>query len=116
MPSLVETIRQLHKIDSKLDAGQVIRAYREIGKLISLFEKSKQDIIRDSKSNTDMSDSLDQMQNLEEIIRHLHKINSLIYAGQIVQAYGCNNKLIASFKRIANELAVKESKGINNEK
>ena len=32
-------IRELHKIDSKLIAGQVILAYREIGRIIAYLER-----------------------------------------------------------------------------
>lgn len=113
--NLEEVIRQLCKIDSKLDAGQIIRAYREIGKLISFFERSKLEIIQQEKSKkqdnsnnsnnfTDI-DLLEQFQNLEEVIRQLHKIHSFIYAGQIIQAYGNNNKLIYILKRKLYEIS-----------
>lgn len=92
-----EIITQLRNIDAKLDAGRIIRAYRENGKLLAYFEKAKSEIIAEAKKKNLLVPDFDvigQIQDLEEVIRQLHKINSLIYVGQIVAASGCNNKLI----------------------
>ena len=85
--SLDEIILQLRNIDGKLDAGRIIRAYRENGKILSFFERTKSTIIQDNKKDLtitfsdDKTNPLVQMQDLEEVIRQLHKINSLIYSG-----------------------------------
>ena len=42
---LGELIRELHKIDSKLQAGQFIAAYRENRRIISLLEERKKKIL-----------------------------------------------------------------------
>ena len=103
--SLDEIILQLRNIDGKLDAGRIIRAYRENGKILSFFERTKSTIIQDNKKDLtitfsdDKTNPLVQMQDLEEVIRQLHKINSLIYSGQIVPASGSCNKLMASLRR-----------------
>lgn len=118
IPSLEESICQLRKIDSKLDAGQIIRAFRENGKLLAFFERSKLDIIQFQKANKqDVVDGhiLEHLQDLEEVIRQLHKINSLIYVGQIVAASGQNNKLISVLKRKLYDITPREKKE-NNEK
>ena len=47
-----ELIRQLHKIDSKLQAGQIIAAYRDNRRLIGLLEARKQKLI-ESHGETD---------------------------------------------------------------
>jgi cell fate (sporulation/competence/biofilm development) regulator YlbF (YheA/YmcA/DUF963 family) len=111
---LEELIRQMHKIDSKLDAGHIIRAYRENGKIIAYLERVKANIVSESKKTSivanvanDSPNPIDQMQELEDVIRQLHKISSLIYAGQIVQAYGSNYKLIAILKRKLYEVSTK---------
>lgn len=113
--SLEETICQLRKIDSKLDAGQIIRAFRENGKLLAFFERTKLEIIEAAKSRKPDEIQLEQdlfgyIQDLEEVIRQLHKINSLMYMGQIVSAYGCNNKLIGMLKRKLQMVSEKEVK------
>ena len=41
---LGDLIRQLHKIDSKLQAGQFIAAYRENRRIIALLEKVKDEL------------------------------------------------------------------------
>jgi len=101
--SLEEAICQLRKIDSKLDAGQIIRAFRENGKLIASFERAKIDIVNAAKNRKPdeqlENNILEHIQDLEEVIRQLHKISSLIYVGQIVAASGNNNKLISALKR-----------------
>lgn len=38
---LGDLIRQLHKIDSKLQAGQIIAAYRENRRIIAFLEECK---------------------------------------------------------------------------
>lgn len=43
---LDDLIRQLHKMESKMNAGQFIAAWRETRRLIALLERSKQDLIR----------------------------------------------------------------------
>jgi len=113
--SLEETICQLRKIDSKLDAGQIIRAFRENGKLLAFFERTKLEIIEAAKSRKPDEIQIEQdlfgyIQDLEEVIRQLHKINSLMYMGQIVSAYGCNNKLIGMLKRKLQMVSEKEVK------
>ena len=106
--SLEEIIFQLRNVDAKLDAGRIIRAYRENGKMLAFFETVKREIINQAKNRNlkeskdkESKDSniLEQVQEIEDVIRQLHKINSLIYAGQIVAASGCNNKLSYSLKR-----------------
>jgi cell fate (sporulation/competence/biofilm development) regulator YlbF (YheA/YmcA/DUF963 family) len=109
IPSLEEVIKQLRNVDAKLDAGRIIRAYRENSKLLSYFENLKLEIITEAKKQSAVLpdvDLLGQIQDLEETIRQLHKINSLIYVGQIVAASGCNNKLIAMLKRKAYNLSL----------
>ena len=46
---LEEVIRQLHKIDSKLIAGQEVLAYREVNSLLAFFERRKKEIIQEAK-------------------------------------------------------------------
>ena len=48
---LEEVIRQLHKIDSKLLAGQEVLAYREVNSLLAFFERRKREIIQEAKKN-----------------------------------------------------------------
>jgi len=43
-------IRQLHKMESKMNAGQFIQAWRECRRLIALFERVKQDLIAGEKN------------------------------------------------------------------
>ena len=47
---LGDLIRQLHKIDSKLQAGQFIAAYRENRRLIAFLEDKKKAIIQQDLS------------------------------------------------------------------
>lgn len=118
--NLEEIICQLRKIDNKLDAGQIIRAFRENGKLLSLFERIKIDIINQAKNRKpddlfvieEERNLLIQIEDLEEVIRQLHKINSLIYVGQIVSAYSYNNKLISALKRKLEGMVAREIKEI----
>lgn len=42
-------IRQLHKIDSKLQAGQFIAAYRDVRRLISVYEQHKDELIKNTQ-------------------------------------------------------------------
>ena len=102
--SLDEIILQLHNIDGKLDAGRDIRAYRENGKLLAFFERTKLAIIQSNSAATFDKTILVQMQDLEGVIRQLHKLNSLIYNGQDVPASGCCNKLMASLRKKKMEL------------
>lgn len=39
-------IRQMHKMISKMNAGQFIDAYREANRITAVLEKSKQDLIK----------------------------------------------------------------------
>jgi uncharacterized protein YktA (UPF0223 family) len=51
---LCDLIRQLHKIDSKLQAGQFIAAYRENRRIIASLEENKKKLIEsqeESKTN-----------------------------------------------------------------
>lgn len=57
---LSEVIRQLHKIDSKLQAGQFIAAWRDNRKLIADLEKNKSDFIRQEISSKHEADKIDQ--------------------------------------------------------
>jgi len=43
-------IRQLHKMESKMNNGQFIAAWREIKRLISIYERHRQDIINGEES------------------------------------------------------------------
>jgi hypothetical protein len=94
-------INQLRNIDAKLDAGRIIRAHRETGKLLAYFIKTKQDLVADAKTLSPESQPqtilqcVECLQDLEAIIRQLHKIGTLIYSGQIVAAAGCNSKLVS---------------------
>ena len=54
--ALEELIRKLTKIDSKLNAGQFIAAYRENRSLIAILEKNKQDIIQGYKDEENKSE------------------------------------------------------------
>lgn len=113
IPSLEEVILQLRNIDAKLDAGRIIRAYRENGKILAFFETVKRDMINQAKSRKledpkEEGSILEQIQDIEEVIRQLHKINSLIYVGQVVAASGCNNKLITILKRKHYQISPKE--------
>ena len=40
-----QIIRDLHKVDSKLQSGQIIAAYRDINRMISFFEQAKKNIL-----------------------------------------------------------------------
>jgi len=40
-----DLVRQLRKMESKMNAGQFIQAWRECRRLIAAFEKAKQDLI-----------------------------------------------------------------------
>lgn len=51
LSDLEEIIRDLHKINSKLLAGQVILAHREVGSLMAFFEQKKKELIRESKGD-----------------------------------------------------------------
>lgn len=42
-------IRQLQKIESKLRAGQIIDAWRELTRVLALLQKSKDALFQDSK-------------------------------------------------------------------
>ena len=46
-------INSLRKMDSMMKNGQFIGAYRELCRLIGIYEKNKQDIISDSEKNHD---------------------------------------------------------------
>lgn len=45
-------IRQLHKIDSKLQAGQFIAAYRENRRIIGMLEESKKELVAQDKAKS----------------------------------------------------------------
>ena len=46
-------IRQLHKIDSKLLAGQIIMAWREIRSLTAMYEDHRKELLKeDGNGNT----------------------------------------------------------------
>ena len=45
-------IRQLHKIDSKLQAGQFISAYRENRRIIAFLEGCKNDLIEGNENKS----------------------------------------------------------------
>ena len=45
-------IRQLHKIDSKLQAGQFIAAWRENRRLAVMFEDHRKELLADEKEKT----------------------------------------------------------------
>ena len=47
---LDNVIRQMRKMESKMRSGQWIDAWRDCNKVISLLEKSKEDIIRNSEN------------------------------------------------------------------
>lgn len=46
-------IRQLQKIESKMQVGHFIPAYREVCRIISYLIKAKQDIIKNNSGETD---------------------------------------------------------------
>ena len=48
---LGDLIRQLHKIDSKLQAGQIIAAYRENRRIIAFLEECKKELLVKAESN-----------------------------------------------------------------
>jgi len=48
-------IRQLHKIDSKLQAGQFIAAYRENRRIIAELESCKSKLIEESEKKDESS-------------------------------------------------------------
>ena len=50
LDQLGNLIRQLHKIDSKLHAGQFIAAWRENRRIIAELEECKNDLISKSKT------------------------------------------------------------------
>ena len=47
-----DVIRQLHKIDSKMLAGQFIPAYRDLRSLLAFFEQHKKNILAE-QTNTE---------------------------------------------------------------
>lgn len=47
--SLDDIIRQLHKMDSKLEAGQFISVKRDTCRLIAFFENARSEIIKEEK-------------------------------------------------------------------
>jgi hypothetical protein len=47
---LGDLIRQLHKLDSKLQAGQFIAAYRENRRLISELESKKVELVKEAEA------------------------------------------------------------------
>lgn len=104
--SLEEIIRQLSKIDSKLIAGQIVLAHRENWKLITNFRKQKFAIIQEEKlkKQEDKTITLEMMQDIEETEHILLRIDGFLWAGQILQAYGLNNKLVSSLKKKLFEL------------
>jgi len=55
-------IRQLHKIDSKLQVGQFIAAHREVCRLIAMFENHRKELIKDdpnARGETDGTNEAD---------------------------------------------------------
>ena len=51
---LNDLIRQLHKIDAKIYAGQIVPAYRENRRVIALLEERKKELIAsEEKINSD---------------------------------------------------------------
>jgi len=44
-------IRQMHKMISKMNAGQFIDAYREANRIAALLEKAKRDLIKNEGEN-----------------------------------------------------------------
>lgn len=112
--SLEEVICQLRKIDRQLNDGQIIKAFRENGKILASFERIKIEIVNKAKNRKPdeqlENNLLEQIQDLEEVIRQLHKISSLIYVGQIVAASGSNNKLVSALKRKLSSIPITEKK------
>lgn len=54
---LGDLIRQLHKLDSKMQAGQFIAAYRENRRLISELEAKKVELIKQAENATELNRS-----------------------------------------------------------
>ena len=54
--TIEEIIRQLQKLDSKLLAGQVIYAHRDVGSLIAYFEKMRRTMIKEYKQEQEGDD------------------------------------------------------------
>jgi len=57
---LGDLIRQLHKLDSKLQAGQFIAAYRENRRLISELETKKTAMVKDAERSAELNRDPDQ--------------------------------------------------------
>jgi len=58
--SVDQIIRDLHKLDSKLQAGQFIAAYRDVNRMIAFFEQVKKNIIlgqNDTSQKSQLSQS-----------------------------------------------------------
>lgn len=49
LSELEDIIRELHKLDSKMMAGQFILAWRDLRRLLALFESKKAELVREAK-------------------------------------------------------------------
>lgn len=54
---LEEVIREIHKLDSKMLAGQFIPAWRDLRKLLAFFEEKKTELIKESKGENEKQHS-----------------------------------------------------------
>ena len=55
---LGDLIRQLHKIDSKIQAGQIIAAFRENRRIIAFLEGCKKELLVKAEANLKKADEI----------------------------------------------------------
>jgi hypothetical protein len=87
-------IREFHKIESKFYAGQFLALYRENRRIIADLEKSKKELIEKSNNKKISSNDLNNVENIDYLIRQLYKIDSRLHAGQFINAFFENQKVI----------------------
>ena len=82
-------IRQLQKIASRIRSGENVDAWRECNGLIADVTKSKHGVIQDAAD-----DLLQNINELDYLLRQLQKLASRIRSGENVDGWGECNALI----------------------
>lgn len=108
-------IRELEKINSKMENGHFILAYDDSNRILSRLQQVRKEILEESQASKKPRNLIEEIETMDKIIRELEKFNSKMKNGNFIFAWRDNRRVIAELHANRKNV-IKNFQGENSEK
>ena len=88
-------IRELEKINSKMENGHFILAYGDSNRILSRLQQVRKEILEEPQTSKKPRNLIEEIESMDKIIRELEKFNSKMKNGNFIFAWRDNRRIIA---------------------